>query len=456
MRSSVKKFAAGFLAAAAVMQCAVLSGCSKKAPERELTVLSGDGRTVAALTRSTFAQTLADNEYRAYLDIVLSEAAGIIGDIRDCDTKEAERLLLSEGYVIYTNLDCDIYASLKKAYEQEEGGLSFGAAVTDLRGDLLAVYSGGARTEEYHNRAAAKAQPYSAFKPLSVYAPAIENGLASWSSVYEDSPYKKISGDDGSEQDWPANATGTYTYRETTVYDAVKQSLNTVAVKCMQTVGVFNSMNFLKNKFGISLESEKSSAAMYGEEEVIGNVALGYLYDGLSPVDMAGYYQVFANGGIYNEPRAVSGICDKDGGTVYERVRTDSRVISETTAYIMNRLLQGVISPDGTGSGAACGDIPVGGKTGTGDGGNWFVGFTPQYSCAVWHGTEIGKNRAAEIFSRAVSEFESDTEKSFPDCIGVKAAAYCTESGMLLSDGCRKIDMGYYASDRMPAVCDKH
>ena len=142
MRSSVKKFAAGFLAAAAVMQCSVLSGCSQKAPERELTVLSGDGRTVAALTRSTFAQTLADNEYRAYLDIVLSEAAGIIGDIRDCDTKEAERLLLSEGYVIYTNLDCDIYASLKKAYEQEEGGLSFGAAVTDLRGDLLAVYSG--------------------------------------------------------------------------------------------------------------------------------------------------------------------------------------------------------------------------------------------------------------------------------------------------------------------------
>lgn len=191
MRLSVKKFAAGFLAAAAVMQCAALSGCSKKAPERELTVLSGDGRTVAALARSTFAQTLADNEYRAYLDIVLSEAAGIIGDIRDCDVKEAERLLLSEGYVIYTNLDCDIYASLKKAYEQEEGGLSFGAAVTDLRGDLLAVYSGGARTEEYHNRAAAKEQPYSAFKPLCVYAPAIENGLASWSSVYEDSPYKK-------------------------------------------------------------------------------------------------------------------------------------------------------------------------------------------------------------------------------------------------------------------------
>ena len=451
----IRKIMAVTLSFLILLQYGTLLGCGKK---DELKILDKDKQMIASLEQITSDKTeLSDYEYRAYLEIVIAEGKQMIADLQQCTLEEAEKQLLCDGYTIYTSFDNDIFQSIKNAYEtQKETRLAFGCAVTDLKGNLLAVHSAGETSDAYTNFATAETSPYSSLKPLSVYAPAIESGSITWSQVYEDSPLKEIADGEGEMRDWPKNATGTYSYENETVAAAIRQSLNTVAVKCLQSYGVNRSLDFLKNSFGINLKFERNKAAMSGEEEVLGNVALGYLYSGVSPVNMAGYYQIFANGGIYYAPHTILKICDRNGKTVCESSDQGTRVVKKTTAYIMNRLLQGVVSYGGTGEAAGCDDIVVGGKTGTGDDGNWFVGFTPQYSCAIWHGKELPQNHAAELFSEVVSRFAHNSEKSFPECSDIKEAVYCCESGLLLSDKCRKIDRGYYAPDCMPAICDKH
>lgn len=453
----MKKIMAFFLTAVIFAELIIISGCSP-GKSKGLRIKDINGGELATLQSISDGCTeLEGNDRRAYLEAVLSEIEAAVAEAQGCTVKKAREYLLKNECTVYTAFDDRVFEAVKKAYESRGiKELDFGCAVTDLQGNLTALYSSGSVDGNYVNFATEKTPPYSSFKPLCVYAPAIENGLAGWSTVYPDSPIKKIEGENGQKYDWPVNATKTYTNENTSLAYAIKISLNTVAVRCMQTVGVKNSLDFLESKFGLTLDFEKKKAELYGEDEVIGNVALGHLYEGVSPADMAGYYQVFANGGSYRKPHTVLKICDKSGETVYENKSEEKRVIKSSTAYIMNRLLQNVVTAGGTGENARCEGVSVGGKTGTGDLGNWFVGFTPQYTCAVWHGTELVKNNACEIFSEAVSGFDNSAKKNYPSCAEIKRAAYCTESGMLFSSKCRRADMGYFASDNIPETCNKH
>lgn len=453
----MKKITAVFLITIIFLEMIIISGCSP-GKGKELRIFDSNGEEIALLQSiSDGYKELDGNDRRAYIEAVLSESEEIIAEERSCSVEEARDYLLKKECAVHTAFDDRVYESVKNAYESQGiSELDFGCAVTDLHGGLLALFSAGSDNGIYVNYATEKTPPYSSFKPLCVYTPAIENGLAVWSSVYLDSPIKTVERENGQITDWPANATGIYTNENKSLFYAIKTSLNTVAVRCMQTVGVNNSFDFLDSKFGLSLDFEKKKAALYGDDEVIGNVTLGYLYEGVSPADMAGYYQIFANGGSYCKPHTVLKICDKNEETVYEYKLEEKQVIKSSTAYIMNRLLQNVVTAGGTGENARCEGVSVGGKTGTGDLGNWFVGFTPQYTCAVWHGTELEKNNSCEIFSEAVSCFEYTSDKDYPDCAEIKKAAFCSESGMLFSEKCRKADMGYYASDSIPEACNIH
>lgn len=431
-----------------------VAGCSKK----EVKIYGKDNEVFATINSASLEKVkLEDENYRAYLELILDEALQVISEAKECSKEKAEKILFDEKYAIYTSFDKKVYNSLKDTYKNyEKNVMSFGSAVTDTKGNLLAVYSGGNTEGDYINYATTRTAPYSSLKPLSVYAPALEKGTISWSKTYEDSPIKQIEQENGSKRDWPANASNSYSNEQVFVYDAVKQSLNTVAVKCLQEYGVENSIRFLKENFNISLAFEESRIHTLGEDEIIGNIALGYLYDGVSPVEMAGYYQSFATGGIYTEPKTVTKICDAQGETLYERKQEGNMVMNYETAFVMNQLLQGVVTRGGTGEAAHCEGVQIGGKTGTGSEGNWFVGFTPEYTCAVWHGKELMKNQAAEMFSKAVSQFTHNEKASFPECKTVKISAYCLESGKLFSGNCRKVDKGYYTSLDTTERCDQH
>ena len=402
-----------------------LAGCKE---ESGLTVLDKDGKPV-------------DNG--AYIQIVQQQVETLTNGQLERGT-------------VYTPYDPQLAKALKNACDLKLNQIAAGCAVTDLEGRLLAVYS----TDEAVNYALQADSPYSAFKPLSVYAQALEKGKISWSSHYEDSAYKQITDESGQTRDWPANHTNTYTGQPTSVYEAIRKSVNTVAVKCLADVGVSESVEFLREKLHIRLSGEEYAIRVYGEEEVLGNIALGYLTEGVTPVDMAGYYQIFANGGKYMPPQAVLKLCDETGKTVYQWESKPVQVISATTAGIMNKLLQGVVAGGGTGEKAAVKGVQVAGKTGTGDAnsGNWFVGVTPGYSLAFWHGSNQS-NIAPELFGYAVESIylgQPGINTNFVTYVNLQELVCCAESGMAVSGKCTRIEKGYFAEGDAPGSCNIH
>lgn len=430
----------------AVSLCILACGCAKQQTENIYD--KNDGTIVSSDNTESLT-----NENAAYLDIVINEATNIISELKNIDTQSAKKLL--KNYSIYTYLDTDLVTAIATAYSETVSGASFGCAIVDLDGKLVAAYSASATKDK--NFALEKMQQHSTMKPLSVYAPAIESGIINWSTLTEDSPYKVLTNSNGVKYDWPSNATGEYSYNNITTYTAIKESINTVAVKVLSDYGVNNSIAFLQKNFNLDLSYEQQKATIYGEDEVIGNIALGATMAGSTPIDMAGYYQIFANGGTYTAPTAIKQITDKSGNIVYKDEAPSTQVITAETSYIMNELLRGVAKAGGTGDDARIEGVEVAGKTGTGSAfsDNWFVGITPEYSCAVWH-SHIGyTNLAAKVFSSIVtnSEVENTVFMTSPN---VKKYIYCLDSGMLLGSGCTNAEMGYYLTDNPPKNCTLH
>ena len=435
---------------------ALLSGCHppSQQPSGKLTFLDAKGEVLLVAENE---QQVYASPYRAYLDIALLEAIQATAEINQVDLTQAKDLLWSKDHTVNTALDKAVSDATAEAVKGLDGNVNIGCAITDLKGNLVAVYSTLGGNSNY---ALCRVSPHSSFKPLSVYAPAMEMGLINWSTLYEDSPYKQLADSDGNMQPWPANPTKTYAERKTPVADAIAGSLNTVAVKCLADLGVNTSIQFLRENFGIPLVQEQAAAENYGTEEVIGNIALGELEYGVTPVEMAGYYQVFANGGQYAAPKAVTAILDNSGQTLYSQTPQLKAVLSPATADTMNKLLQGVVSPSGTGSEAYCGDIQVAGKTGTGDNTAtcWFVGVTPELSCSMLI-TEDTENRADTLFSMIVQNIyaaKPKLNKNFITHKNLYQIIYCCDSGLAISDKCTSIGLGYYVRTDALAPCDIH
>ncbi len=438
-----------------IMICILFAGCSKKG---KTVIYNKDGEKIATIIDlDNIKSELKNNEKRFFAEYAISEAVEIIKSTKKCNVEEAKDTLRKEAS-IYTTLDENILKQIKNHYNDSNiGKTELGCAVTDINGTLLAIFS-----NKDENYATKKQNPHSAFKPLSVYSPALDKGIINWSTVFDDSPYKKVKTDNKGMRDWPANADGKYSMKKVCVCDAVAKSLNTVAVKVLAEYGVMNSVEFLQSNFGLSLKSEQKRATVKNEDEIIGNIALGSINEGCSPVDMAGYYQIFANGGNYSKPHSIIKITDKNGKEIYNYKEKSKRVIKETTAYIMNKMLQNVVTAiDGTGKDARIKGVLVGGKTGTGDtnDGNWFVEFTPEYVCSVWHGKGLAKNTSPAVFSAImtpVTEYSQTKTAKFQYVSGVSQQAYCKESGKMLKYSCNSMDIGFYTMDNIPNTCDIH
>jgi len=453
----MKKRVIAILCVAALL-ASVLTGCSEKTPS---VVVSADGTLMAELSGTEWGRVdLEDRGYASYVDVVISEAAEILSDIHKGSAEEVRSYLSTEGYKIETVFDKSVYQSMADGQSFVVDNMA--AAVTDLNGKVLAIYSVSDQMNEYRNLATTAFFPCSAFKPLSVYAPAVESGQIEWSTMTVDSPVKKIEAEGGIKRDWPRNASGRYTNENMDIATAVKESINTVAVKTLMEYGAVNSMKFLSEKFGIDVSYEAQSASSGGEDDVLDNIGLGYLYAGVTAIDMAGYYQIFANGGVYTKPYTIERITDAAGKVMYEASPEKAQVISPETAAVMNCLLQTVVEKGGTGQAAGAEGKLIGGKTGTGENSregwndNWFVGFTPEYTCAVWHSAVMTSNVAAALFAEMTYGIEVDESASFPVCDGLTQVAYCTESGERIGEECRGMEVGWFVADRIPEKCDEH
>ena len=441
--------------ALAVSACLLLGGCAKAPPVqgKEVTITDSGGNVLA---KANSEGKLFESEYRNYIEIVYDEALQLLIRQEGCTREEAKQLLFAKEHQIKTAFDPDAHKALSTLEIVWKDSCAIGAAITDLQGNLLAAGSVDPAGQN-KNYALERRSPCSSFKALSVYTPAVERGVVHWSTLFEDSPYKQLT-ENGTDRDWPANATGKYSMANTPVSDAVSQSLNTVAVKCLKELGVEESIAFLQNRFGIPLEEEEYVLKAYGEEELLGSIALGYPETGITPVEMAGYYQIFGNGGIYTAPRTILSVTAGEE-TLYQQEAAGRQAVTPETADIMNKLLQGVVARGGTGERASCSGIEVAGKTGTGENNqdNWFVGVTPAYTLAVWHG-EHSENDASEMFSavmQALYDTKPNAPTKFVSHATLQQIAFCEESGMAYSPDCDMIKVGYYSNKEALPLCEQ-
>ena len=234
-------------------------------------------------------------------------------------------------------------------------------------GRVTALVGGRDFDESQFNRATqAVRQTGSAFKPV-LYAAAMENGFAP-NTVIADEPVE-FPDRDGMWR--PMNADGVF-MGDTTLYWALVQSRNVVAVRLLTMVG-FAPVLEMARKMGLGdLHPHLSLALGSGVQ---------------SPLNMASAFTAFPGGGLRSSPFFIERIEDADGRVLERFEPLQNRVMSRESAFLILDMMRGVVR-EGTGRAAAALSMPVGGKTGTTNdyADAWFVGCTPDYSTAVWVG----------------------------------------------------------------------
>jgi len=312
--------------------------------------------------------------YSWYVDEVLSESSRLLG----LSTDEVIR----GGYEIYTAYDPRLQSIADSVYADDSLFPSNASDGTPIQSAMAVVdtHSGAVRamiggrdydTRRGLNRATQmRRQPGSALKPLSVYGPALEKGYTTASVLLDE----KTSFGGYT----PQNAGDRY-YGPVTMRTAVRNSLNTTAVRLLDEIGIDTAISYL-TKMGIPTQSSDQNLSL----------ALGSMTYGVTPVELAAAYVPYANGGMYYQPYCVEKLVSSTGETVFEREHNGKRVISEQNAFLMTSLLQSVVS-NGTGTRMLSANTPVAGKTGTVSmsGGNrdiWMAAYNPELSVTVWMG----------------------------------------------------------------------
>ncbi len=169
----------------------------------------------------------------------------------------------------------------------------------------------------------------------------------------------------------PQNSRKTYSGEKFTLYDALKNSLNSVSAYLMKEIGNVERVRELAESMGI----EKKKIPPYP------SIALGT--PDLSVMEMTGAYNTLANKGVYVEPTFIKRIEDKEGKVVYQSNPKRRKALDEQYAYLMTDMLKHATS-------ARSWEIEseFGGKTGTTDDyrDGWFMGITPELVVGTWVG----------------------------------------------------------------------
>ncbi len=303
----------------------------------------------------------------------------------------------------------------------------------------------GGRGNDHFNRAVqATRQPGSAMKPF-VFAAAIDTLRYTPVDIIVDEPttFALITGETWSPTNYDGGYLGPVTLRR-----ALEDSVNIVAAKVINDIGPGTVIEYAK-RMGITTLVEQGRL----NDNTLA-LSLGGLTRGVTPLEIARAYAVFANGGIRVEPIAILRVEDKDGNVIDEFRPNRSLVLAPETSYIMTDMLRGVIER-GTGIGANIGR-PAAGKTGTTSDFTdaWFVGYTPELVAAIWIGNDnnrpmvypdqrIGSGIAARAWGAFMRTAMADMPvRDFAVPAGIVGPLTIDrETGGLVDDSCRNVPM---------------
>ncbi|WP_432258503.1 penicillin-binding protein 1A [Cupriavidus sp. TMH.W2] len=226
-------------------------------------------------------------------------------------------------------------------------------------------------------------QPGSSFKPF-IYSAALEKGFSP-ATVINDAPLT-IGPDTGGQVWEPKNYDGRFE-GPMTMRRALAKSKNLVSVRILRAIGTQYAQDYI-TRFGF--EADKHPAYL--------PMALGS--GAVTPLQMAGAYSVFANGGYRVNPYLIQKVVDARGNVISEtrpqRAGTDAvRVLDARTAFIADTMLRDVVRI-GTAASAKqrLGRNDLAGKTGTTNDAvdAWFAGYTPNLVAIAWMGYDQPKS----------------------------------------------------------------
>ena len=341
---------------------------------------------------------LSDQQNKApyFVDLVRDQIAAKLGDAT----------WNQQGLRIYTSLDPQLQAAASAAVDE---GMKHVDELVDKRhakaaaagepvvypqvalvaldphtGQVLALVGGRNYGQSQLNHAASHRPTGSIFKPF-VYASAFNSSLAGTQLTTPDGktgvfnqammlPDQQQTFEFGNGQTYtPRNFEGEY-QDEVTAQFALKRSLNNATILLAQMVG-FGNVAALARDAGIVSARATPSVA-------IGTYAA-------SPLEMAGAYTIFANGGTAIKPQLLASIRTSSGDPIQDFSAQTHPVLDPRVAYLTTNMMQAVLQGNGTGAGVrSMGfNAPAAGKTGT-ENDAWFVGYTSNLLCIVWVGND--------------------------------------------------------------------
>jgi penicillin-binding protein 1A len=274
-----------------------------------------------------------------------------------------------ESWIVRTTLDPRLQRVAEQAVASHlagQPGIEAAVVLLDGTGAVRAMVGGRSyRTNRFNRAAFGLRQPGSAFKPF-VYLAALEAG---WSpgDVIEDRPVT-IDG-------WtPANQGGR-SFGQVTLDEALARSINTVAARLGQEVGIAKVAERAR-LLGIASELRPVPSLALGTSEV-------------TPLELTAAYQPIASDGVRRPTFGVERVSDAAARVLYQHRPTEVPVVDPVVARQLRNMLASTVRY-GSGRAAALPDRQTMGKTGTTQDNRdaWFVGFAGETILGVWVGRD--------------------------------------------------------------------
>jgi penicillin-binding protein 1A len=248
--------------------------------------------------------------------------------------------------------------------------------------------------QKFNHVTQAYRQPGSGMKPF-IYSAAIDKGYSPGTRIL-DAPLD-MAGEDAGKTWSPQNDDGKWD-GPITMRRALAESKNVPSVRLLRAVTVPYAHEFIA-KFGFDLARQPSNYTL----------ALGT--GAATPLQMAGAYAAFANGGYHVQPYLIARIEDADGKIIQQATASaehtdEQRVLDPRNAFITDSMLRDV-TRYGTGAEAtkALGRSDIAGKTGTTsdavDG--WFSGYGGNVVAVAWMGYDDPKSLGGREFGATVA-----------------------------------------------------
>ena len=413
--------------------------------------------------------TTGANSYSYHTAAAISQAINQLMEKEGLTKEAATTAIYNNGYTIYSTQISSIQEVMQTEFGKDKyivsgkekksdgtllntGHTQSAMVIIDPTNGYVVGTMGGLGTDSnatgYNRAIQGTKQPGSSIKPIGVVAPALEQGVVTAATVFDDStttfkggyaPHNSEHGNSGL----------------ITVRHAIEVSSNIVNVKIISKLGPSESAAFLRN-----MNFDKLS-----DDDIALSLALGAT--SVTPLQMAAAYAMVANDGMYIEPTFYTKIEDSDGNVILEAKQETKRMMTVENAYILKEILTAPVTGNG-GTATTCWikGMEVGAKTGSTDEykDRWLCGITPYYAAACWYGFDnqerpqgVSGNCAAKLWGEIMRTVHSPLEsKRFTKPANVVSTKICLDSGCIATESCTRTETEYFVKGTVPGACEGH